>query len=86
MQRKPPCYNTLLMAKKCMNANYFLGLDSYRWYFGINRRCQHSIECSRHRKKCTFNVDEETHDNKDASHPGCKTCSIDLDREWSFVL
>ena len=49
-------------------------------------RHKHSVECSRHETWLHVNVEEEMHENKDASHSGYKKCSIDLDMEWTSLI
>ena len=80
-KEKPPCHNTLLMVNQHVTENYFLELESHSIADGILG----SIECRSIalndqdiEESCTYNVEEETHENKDTSHSWHKMCSIDM--------
>ena len=57
-----------------------------RWCLGSIEDANIALSAPDIEQNGTLNIDEETHDNKDASNPGNETCIMSLDREWKSLI
>ena len=77
------------MKKKHVTENHFLGLESCSTVddvLGSIGDANIAWNVQDMAPNCTFHIEEETHENKNTSHSGCKTCSIYLDSEWKSLI
>ena len=86
---KPPYHNTFFMVNQHATENYFLELESYSATDCVLESIEDrniALNFQDIEQSCAFHVEEETNENKDISHSGSKTCSIDIHRELTSAI